>query len=100
MSAPLALVVDHETADTSEPTILMEQVVVMPTFFTGIRTYVVNGVAHLLFYAEHPTTAGDVEHVVVTRLLAPVAVAKAAVEQVAHSFRRPTSAYAPPGALN
>jgi|SRR5580658_690831 hypothetical protein len=40
---------------------------IAPAFFSGIRTYVVNGIAQLLFYAEQPGAAGDVEHILVAR---------------------------------
>jgi hypothetical protein len=39
-------------------------------FFTGVRTVVIGGAAHLLFYAEQPSAHGHIEYVVVARLVA------------------------------
>jgi hypothetical protein len=51
------------------------------TFFTGVRVAVVDGVAHLLFYTEQPSASGGgSEFVVVSRLISPLARAKAALE--------------------
>jgi hypothetical protein len=58
-----------------------------PTFFSGIRTHVVNGIAHLLFYSEQPDTTGNVEHIVVARMVAPVATARVACGRAAETIR-------------
>jgi hypothetical protein len=60
---------------------------IAPIFFSGIRTYVVNGIAHLLFYAEQPGASGDVEHIVVARMVAPVPTAKAACGRATDTMR-------------
>jgi hypothetical protein len=60
---------------------------IAPTFFSGIRTYVANGIAHLLFYAEQPGATGDVEHIVVARMIAPVPTGKAACGRAAETMR-------------
>jgi hypothetical protein len=43
----------------------------VPSFFTGVRTMIVNGMAYLIFYAEQPDTSGRIEYIVVGRLVAP-----------------------------
>jgi hypothetical protein len=58
-----------------------------PTLFSGIRTCVVYGIAHLLFYAEQPRATGNVEHMVVARMIAPVPTAKAACGRAAETMR-------------
>ena len=52
-------------------------------FFTGIRTVVIGGVAHLLFCAEQPGASGDVGYVIVGRLVAPEMRAAACLTQAA-----------------
>jgi hypothetical protein len=52
---------------------LIECFDVATTHFTGIRVFVVGGLAHLIFYTERPTAGGRIEYVVVDRLAAPKA---------------------------
>jgi hypothetical protein len=66
---------------------LMEGAEIASTFFSGIRTYVVNGIAHLLFYSAHLTVRGDVEYLLVARMIAPLPTAKAACGRAAETMR-------------
>jgi len=59
--------------------------------FTGVKTQVVNGVAHLLFYVAQPQPTGALEHIVVARMVAPFFDAKAAIEAAAVKMRLPVS---------
>jgi hypothetical protein len=54
-----------------EGTYLAEAGVGVTCFFTGVRTTMIGGIAHLLFYTEQPGASGDTEYVVVARLAAP-----------------------------
>jgi hypothetical protein len=58
-----------DPADTAE---LVESTVNDPVLFSGVRTYVVNGVAHFLFYVEQPDSRGRIEYVIVQRMAAPL----------------------------
>jgi hypothetical protein len=40
-------------------------------FFSGVRAIVIDGIAHLLFYAQQPAAGGEIEYVMVARLVAP-----------------------------
>ena len=79
--SPIEEVLADQDIDLDEPSVLT------PTFFSGMRTYVVNGIAHLLFYSEQPNSAGEVEFVVVARMIAPVPTAKAACARAAETMR-------------
>lgn len=59
---------------------LLEQWDAPPTFFSGVRTHIVNGIAHLLFYLEWPDSRGQVEYIVVARMIAPVSTVKASLD--------------------
>lgn len=49
--------------------------------FTGIRTAIIKGVAHLIFYVEQPSSlSGAPEFVVVGRFAAPLPHAKAILD--------------------
>jgi len=72
-------------------------------FYGGVRTYVVNGVAHMLFYVEQPGSDGQIEYYVVARMVAPVGMARAAAARMADSMRpeaiAPVLRCAPEGVL-
>jgi hypothetical protein len=41
-------------------------------FFSGVRAIVIDGIEHLLFYAQQPAAGGEIEYVMVApRLAAP-----------------------------
>jgi hypothetical protein len=61
-------------------------------FFTGVRTVVIDGMAHMIFYVAQPSTNGDVEHIVVARLVAPEMRAAAVLTHAALRIAKgPTS---------
>ena len=69
--------------DDSWPDSLYEPTINSTTFFSGARVAVVDGVAHLMFYVEQPSTQGGTEFVVVARMMAPLARAAGVLGSVA-----------------
>jgi hypothetical protein len=60
-------------ADDSWPDSLFEPSINSTTFFSGVRVAVVDGIAHLMFYQEQPSTDGRTEFIVLARMMSPVA---------------------------
>src|SRR5947209_3361994 len=70
--------------DASEELRELLEFSINPTvYFTGVRTVIVDGAAHFLFYVEQPSTNGHPDFVVVARLVAPHGRAKLAIDAVA-----------------
>ena len=75
-----------EGADLIEPSLGAS------AFFTGIHPTVIDGIAHLVFYIEQPSTMGGVDYVVVARLVAPEMRAAACLTHAAlHIAKGPAS---------
>jgi hypothetical protein len=77
------MVSNNPIADDSWPDSLYEPSINSTTFFSGARVAVVDGVAHLMFYIEQPTTQGGTEFVVVARMMAPMARATSVLASLA-----------------
>jgi hypothetical protein len=69
-------------------------------YFSGVRMHIVNGMTHLLFYSEQPSTDGDIEYMVVARMVGTNASFKASLDRFAGQFRRPMSSLTPGRPLN
>jgi hypothetical protein len=61
-------------------------------FFTGVRTVVMDGIAHLIFYVAQPGPTGDVEYAAVARLAAPEMRAAAVLTNAALQIAKGPSA--------
>lgn len=70
------------------------------TYFSGIRMHLINGMTHLLFYSEQPSSDGSTEYVVVGRMVGTSASFKASLDRFAAQFRRPMSSLMPGRPLN
>jgi hypothetical protein len=95
-----AIALQEITEDIPNDACIIEPAMNASMFFTGIRMHVVNGMTHLLFYCEQPTAAGEIEFMVVARMVGTSASFKASLDRFASQFRRPTSAFAPGRPLN
>jgi hypothetical protein len=66
---------------------LLEPYAHTPVFYSGARAYVIDGVAHFIFYGAQPGTEGRLEYNIVARMIAPLPNARATIERLGDRIR-------------